>query len=296
MKNLKSISIVTFLLISSFLLYNCEKENEVTEAQLLTPELIGKLHNEALDNIFNNEKNFNFNTSETGLKTQIINSNNNFLNSKLREFNNIEIKENNFDKDISLLKTESLVSKNFQETKLFKKTSAFSVTESNVFQKIDFLFNSGLILQNDKETLDKLYLAYKKHYNNEITDSELKNISYELKNNYATENNDYTKDNILVTLSILEICSNSLDWFSENEAKINSNFKLKSQVPIAPILAADAVGAIVGVAEGIIASAIINGTNKPADGTSIIVGSLLSAATSSIGAGLKVLGWLSKLF
>jgi hypothetical protein len=295
MKKLKIISIIILSLISTFLLVNCEKENVVIEEQALTPELIGKLHNKALDNIFKNEKNFDFDTTEKGLRTQIINSNNNFLSNKLKEFNVIQLKENNFDKDIEHLNTESLVSKNFKESTLSKKTSKFSLSESNVFDKIDFLFNSGVILQEDKETLDKLYLAYKKHCNNEITDNELKNISDELKIIYATKNSDYSKDNVLITLSILEICSNSLDWFSENEAKINFNIKSKSQVPIASIIAADAVGAIMGIAEAIVVSAVIDGTNKPVSGKAVIVGAVVSAATSSIGAGIKILSWLAKL-
>jgi len=294
MKNLKTICLATLILLSSTLLINCENENQVMESQSITPELIGKLHNKALDNIFKNENNFNFNTTEEGLRSQIIEKNNDFFKTELKKFNVNDFKENNFEKDMNLLETEFLISKNFQNSKLSKKSSSFSLAESNVFEKIDFLFDSGIILENDKKALDELYLAYKSHYKEEIDDVELKKIASEIKNNYSIDNNDYSKNNVIVTLSILEICSNSLEWFSENEAKINS--KYSSKVPIAPIVAADAVGAIVGVAEGIIASGIINGTNKPADGTSIVVGAVLNAATSSIGAGVKVLGWLSKLF
>jgi hypothetical protein len=168
MKNLKSISIIILMLMSSFLIVNCEKEEIAIEKQTLTPELIGKIHNKALDNILNNESKFNFNVSENGLKSQIIKENHSFLSKEVSGMKFINQSE---EKSIELLNTNDLISKNFSKS-YAKSSKGFSMEESNIFDKINFLYNSNVILDADKVILDELYTAYKANYQGSISDEE----------------------------------------------------------------------------------------------------------------------------
>lgn len=288
---------VLVLFLTTIFVLSCsnDQQNEINKKQNISPELIGKLHNEALDNIFKNESEFNFNTNEIGLKKQIIKKNKTFLTSKINTFKE-ELNPNIYDIDknnsITLLDTDNLLTTNLG---FYSKNFVSSNQNSTIFDKIDLLYDSNNILLSDKNILYNLFNAYKDNYNGIISNNELYSIAIDIKQIYIQNNPDYTINNVFITLSILEICTNSLEWFETNVYN-NQNYTNNRLVPVVPIVAADAVGAVVGIAEGIVASGIINGTNVPVDGESVVVGALISAATSSIGAGVKVLGWVSKLF
>ena len=81
MKKIKVTLSLLFILVVTLLLLNCDNENLDTNITTLTPELIGEIHNEALDNILKNEDNFNFKSSENEFKAQIFESNNLCLRS-----------------------------------------------------------------------------------------------------------------------------------------------------------------------------------------------------------------------
>ena len=298
MKNFKlSVLTLLVLIVTGLVFVSCFNESDgISNRQNISPALIGKLHNEALNNIFENEENFDFNATEEGLKVQILEKNNLFLFKKIKLLNiSDESKVNNLEisKGLNLLNTDELLSVNFEN--ITNSRTSFSLSESTIFEKIDFLYVSNVILDEDKIQLYTLFQAYKDNYDGLLSNEALINIVRNIKQSYIENNSDNSITNVFVTLSILEICTNSLEWFDEN---INNfgNKRLNRRVPIAPIVAADAIGAVVGIAEGIVASAVINGTNSPVDGESVVVGALISAATTSIGAGVKALGWFAKLF
>lgn len=295
MKNLKSISVVVILLISTILFINCEKESIPIEQHSLTPELIGKIHNKALDNILNSENKLNFNVSENEFKSQIIKESNSFLS---REVSGMKFINDNEQESIKLLNTNELILKNFNKS-YAKSSKSFSMEESNIFDKINFLHSSNIILDQDKKILDELYTAYKNNYQGSISDEELLILAKQVRNNYTTENTDFSKENVFITLSIIEICVNSLEWFDANIDTLHnkaSKTGVQQKALIWNIVAADAVGAIVGVGLAIIQEGIRNGTNGPVDGESIIYGAVEGAVTGSVGSVVKAAGWLSKLF
>jgi len=261
----------------------------------ITPTLIGSIHNKALDNIFKNESSFNFNSTEEEFKLQIINHNNTFLKEKIEMLdinpNSTIITQNyNIEKCLSLLNTDKLLSVNFGKS---QKQKGKYLEESNIFDKIDFLFDSKVILDTDKTTLYKIFQDYKDNYQGRLSEEELLNKVNNIKSEYYRTNSDYSKTNILVTLTIMETCSNSLEWFDENY--YSNPIYTTNAVPVA-VVGADAVGVVIGIAEGIVQSGIQNGTNVPVDGASVVTGALISGVTSSIGAGIKALSWLTKLF
>lgn len=295
MKNLKTICLLALISLISLLLVNCENESLETQDKLITPDLVGKIHNEALDNILNKESRFNFNTTVNELKIQIIEENNSFLNNRTKKVNPLNY---SIDKSIQLLSVEQIISKNFNTKYSSKNSKAFSVQESNVFEKINFMHEKEVILENDKIVLDKLYEAYKKNYQGNLNQQELLNIARKIRDNYKNQNNDYSKSNVFVTLSLLEICVNSLEWFDENMEQLhqkNSKTGNSQKVLIWNIVGADAVGGLIGVGEAIIEHGIREGST-PIDGESVIYSALWGAATTSVGSVVKAAGWIKKLF
>ncbi len=293
------LAIVT-VMITAF--QGCQNSGEdLNVKQKLTPELIGKLHNEALDNIFKNESKFNFNTSVDGLKEQVLNENKLFLEKAVSDFE-LSKEVNNFEPKnaYDLLDTSELLTKNLART--YPKRESFSIEESNIFDKIDFLYKSKVINSDDKKVLDELYQAYKDNYKGVIDDKELLKISKVIKDNYKLNHNDLSKVNQYTTLSILEISTNSLEWFSINMDKLqksanhNGKFTKEQKVLFWNIVAADAIGAIVGIGETIVQDALVNGTNGPVDGNTIVAGAFVGAVVGSVGSVLKVGKWFSKLF
>ncbi len=261
----------------------------------ITPTLLGNIHNEALDNVFKNESSFNFNSTEEEFKLQIVNHNNIFLKQKIKMLdvnpNSTIITQNyNVGKCLSLLDTDKLLSVNFGKS---QKQKGKYIEESNIFDKIDFLFDSKIILENDKIALYKIFQGYKDNYEGRLSEKELLNKVNNIKREYHHTNSNYSETNILVTLTIMETCSNSLEWFNENYYD-NPSYTTNA-VPVA-VVGADAVGVLIGVAEGIVASGIQNGTNVPVDGSSVVTGALISGVTASVGAGIKAISWLTKLF
>lgn len=295
MKNLKSVLITLFVLICSFFIVNCEKEDINVKKQTLTPELIGKIHNRALDNIVNNESNFNFNVNENGLKSQIIKANHLFL---AKEVPGMRFLNQSEEKSIELLNTNNLISKNFSNS-YNKSNKGFSMEESNVFDKINFLHSSNVILDSDKEILDELYTAYKDNYQGKINEEELLNVAKTIRTKYQNENSDTSIENVFITLSILEICVNSLEWFDENIVELqNKAYKNgnNQKVLFWNVVAADAIGAVVGIGLAIVEEGIRNGTNGPVNGESVIYGAVEGAVTGSVGSVIGVGKWISKLF
>ena len=295
MKNFKQISILVLMLISTILFINCEKVNVEIQEQTLTPEFIGKIHNKALDNILNNESKFNFNVSEDEFKSQIIKESKSFLS---KEVSRMKFLDQNEDKSIKLLNTPQLISKNFSES-YKKKGKNFSMEESNVFDKINFLHNSNIIFDSDKKTLDELYIAYKNNYHGNISHQELLAFAKQIRSKYKNENIDTSIENVFTTLSIIEICVNSLEWFDKNmvtlQSKTSENGK-HEKVLFWNVVAADAIGAIVGVGAAIVEHGIRNGTNGSVDGESVIYGALEGAVLGSVGSVVGLGKWISKLF
>ena len=296
MKNLKTICLTTLILLNSILLINCENENLETKEISITPELIGKIHNEALDNILHKESEFNFNTTENGLKTQIIEENNSFLKNRTKKEKPLDYSN---DKSVQLLNVDQVISKNFNTNYSSKNSKVFSVQESNVFEKINFMYEKEAILENDKIVLDKLYKAYKENYQGILNDQELLNSARTIRDNYKNQNNDYSKSNVFVTLSLLEICVNSLEWFDENMEELQqqaSKTGNNQKVLIWNVVGADAVGGLIGIGEAIIEHGIREGTTTPVDGESVVYSALWGAATTSVGSVVKVASWIKKLF
>lgn len=296
MKKLKQISILAVILFGTILLVNCENENLETEEISLTPELIGKIHNEALDNILNKEKEFNFNTTENGLKNQIIEENNSFLKNRTKRGKPLNYSN---DESVQLLNVDQLISKNLNTNYSSRNNRVFSMQESNIFEKINFIYEKDVILENDKKVIDELYDAYKENYQGILNDQELLNTARTIRDNYKTQNNDYSKQNVFVTLSILEICVNSLEWFDENMETLQNEASRRGnseRVLIWNVVGADAVGAIIGIGEAIIEHGVREGTTTPVDGESVVYSALWGAATTSVGSVVKVGSWISKLF
>lgn len=299
MKNLKSISVITLLLISSFLIINCNKEDvNIDNKQSLTPELIGKLHNEALDNLLNNHQNLNYDTTQDGIKEQILKNNKEFLSKKITNLGieEIEYKEI-YNEPKELLSVDNLLHKNFSKV-YAKSNEQFSIDNSSVFSKISYLEQNGVINLQDKITLDKVFDAYKQNFQGTLSDSDLLKKVTELKIAYSETNEDTTETNVFTTLTIINICENSLNWFSENMTEMqNKSYVRKNnkqnKVLFWHILGADAVGAVVGGVGAIIKSGIEDST-KPVDGGDMACGMLWGAATTSLGATTKILGLLGK--
>lgn len=299
MKNLKSISVIALLLISSFLIINCNKEDvNIDNKQSLTPELIGKLHNEALDNLLNNHQNLNYDTTEDGIKEQILKNNKDFLSKKIKNLGieEIEYKEI-YNEPKDLLSVDNLLHKNFSKV-YAKSNEQFSIENSSVFSKISYLEQNGVINLQDKITLDKVFDAYKENFQGTLSDSDLLKKVTELKIAYSEKNEDTTEINVFTTLTILNICENSLNWFSENMAEMQNKSYVgknnkQSKVLFWHIVGADAVGAVVGGVGAIIKSGIEDST-KPVDGGDMAWGMLWGAATTSLGATTKILGLLGK--
>lgn len=294
MKNLKSISIIALILTSSFFIVNCEKEDTTIEKQNLTPELIGKIHNNALDNILNNESKFNFNVSENGLKSQIIKENKSFLS---REISGMKFINQSEEKSIELLNTNDLIAKNFSKS-YAKSGKSFSMEESNIFDKINFLHDSNVILDSDKVILEELYNAYRDNYQGTKSDEELLNFAKQIRTKYKSQNLDTSIENVFTTLSIIEICVNSLEWFKANMSTLQrkaSKSGNHQKVLFWNVVAADAIGAIVGVGLAIVQEGIRNGTNGPVDGESVVYGAIEGAVTGSVGSVIGVGKWIAKL-
>lgn len=312
MKYFKKIIFLSTLIISLLMTVSCEsildesqeviKESEFSietnNYEISIPEIIGVIHNHSLDNILFNKENFDFDTDTTDLKKQIIKENNIYLQQQISSLD-IEIDLNLLEifyseqYHLKLLNTESILSVNFGDR--FNEES-FSIDKSNIDEKIEFLYSSNVISELDKNTLTELFTYYKNNIEGIITDEEFINEANWLKQNFYSEIS-FNNEEHIITLSIIEIATASLNWANNNlNLIINPENEVKAIPGIAWIAGADAVGAVVGIAEGIIASAIINGTNQPVDGTSVAVGALISAATSSLGAAVKVAGWLGKLY
>jgi hypothetical protein len=79
----------------------------------------------------------------------------------------------------------------------------------------------------------------------------------------------------------------------QNKASKNGNHQ---KVLFWNVVAADAIGAVVGIGLAIVEEGIRNGTNGPVNGESIIYGAVEGAVTGSVGSVIGVGKWISKLF
>ncbi len=293
MKKINKSSNLAIIAILSLLFTNCNRENIETTQQTITPELIGKIHNDALDNILLNEHNFNFKTTENEFKVQIIKENYSYLNSRIINF---KLPNSKIEESVKLLNTEKLLSKNFST--YYAKNNSFTMDESNIFDKIEFIRSSKIISDEDKIVLDELFTAYQKNYQGLLSNEELLKLAKKIRSDYINNNIDQSKQNVLVSLSVIEICVNSLEWFEENINSLqNKAYKNNNQQKILfwNIVAADAIGAIVGIGESIITQGIKD-SNSPVNGEDVLTSALWGAVGGSVGSVLKVGGWLAKLF
>jgi hypothetical protein len=306
----KKLTFLSTLIINILMFSSCESEldtsqetvNEidlsmkVNNTNTSIPENFGNLHNYAMSNVLHNKDNFNFNIDTTELKKQIIRENNIYLQEQISSLNidlDSKVLDVFFTEDYSLklFNTKKLLSINFGDR--FNENS-FSIEKSNINEKIEFIHNSNVISEFDKNTLMNLFDHYKDNINGIITDEELISESNKLKQDYYREIGS-NEEKHMVALSIIEIATSSLDWSNDNlEVILDPEYETNAIPGVAAIAGADAVGAVVGVAEAIIESAIVNGTNVPVDGETVVIGAVFGAVGSSLGAAAKVADWIGK--
>lgn len=249
MKNLKSITIIALMLISSILFVNCEKESVEIQEQSLTPELIGELHNKAMDNFKNNYSNKN-NYSGEKLTEDIIQYNMSFLKNKAVEKSIKLNNEFNLERHKELFNTDELAHKSFYKVSSKYSSKNFKKAEEdyNLYQKVNFIYDNKLINSNEKELLTSLIKYHQQNYEKVISDIELRNKVIEIENTFKNSNPNYENPGTYYVAASIEIAKNSNEWWAENLYSTQQGKNIHSKALIAPWVAADIIG---GAANGL---------------------------------------------
>lgn len=283
------------LLLTSFVFYSCTKE-EPLGSDLdynLTPELIGEIHNRAMNNFKSNYvNNGDLNSDEE--KLTIIKINQDFLNQELID-RGIQI---NNEIDLSfhkqLLGTEGLADHYFYGSNSYSgKSSSFNELENyNAYQIIDYILDRDYINLKEKYFLNQIIELHKQNYEFLITDIELKNSMIELKKEFYNTKPDLKYFGSIYVASAIELAIQSNEWWEENLSNsTRSSYYSTSKTMLAPWIAADVIGGIGNGFINIISQGFTNEPGETANAGEVAWAMLQGAVTSSVSLWSKIASW-----
>lgn len=289
-----AICAIAFVSILAFTLYSCENSNDsiAEQSEKMTVEdfnYLGEWHNEFL---INAHENFNLALAESNSESvkevaldALKQLNKSFAASTIQRYNiNVSQKEANtkFDEYYRFADSEYLADI------MFDNAPTRSVSGDDVAglqAMIEEIKDSQIISEFSYRILQDLMSSVEANYNKLLSDDELKQKVLLLIQ--KVNNHGYEKESTEGTLvaSILAISIHSLDFWEENPDMLYTDGK------VAPWVAADVGGAIVGMVFTTISSRTITGSvNSKAVAASAVFGAI-SASTGLPG---KVGGFIDK--